>query len=296
MAKLIDGKGLAAQIRNQISEEVQRLMDRNGIKPKLSVVLVGDDPASKIYVKNKERAAAEAGISTETLLFPSTIKQESVVDAIVRLNKTNDVDGILVQLPLPKNLNEAVVLESISYEKDVDGIHPYNMGLLLKGQNPRFTSCTPQGVLELILSTGVPIEGKEAVVIGRSNIVGKPTSVLLLQSNATVTICHSKTANLGNIVRRGDIVVAAIGRPKFIQGDMIKEGAIVIDVGMNRTAAGLFGDVDFVEAGKRASYITPVPGGVGPMTIAMLLKNTLKAAKLRGTKQSPKIIKGNQRH
>jgi methylenetetrahydrofolate dehydrogenase (NADP+)/methenyltetrahydrofolate cyclohydrolase len=246
--------------------------------PKLVVVLVGEDLASHVYVRNKERGCGEVGMSSEVVRYPVSVKEKEIVDKIDHLNKRQDVHGILVQLPLPKHLDEITILNGIDPMKDVDGLHPMNLGKLLKGDKTLFVPCTANGVMELILSTGVEIAGKEAVIIGRSNIVGKPTALLLLKKNATVTICHSKTSNLAETVRRGDIVVAAVGRPKLITGEMIKEDAVVVDVGTSKVGGRLTGDVDFEAAKDRASFITPVPGGVGPMTIAMLLKNTYLAA------------------
>jgi len=278
MGQIIDGKALALRVREEVAGGVKRLKAVKKINPKLSVVLVGDDPASQIYVRNKERACAEVGMISEVRRVSSTIKQAEL-DRLVRgLNGDKSVHGVLVQLPLPAHLDPIAVLNEISPEKDVDGLHPLNMGKLLRGENPSLVPCTPQGIIELILSTGVEIKGTDAVVVGRSNIVGKPTSLLLLQRHATVTICHSRTRNLGGVCQRADILVAAVGSPRIIHGDMVKEGAVVIDVGTNRVEGKLVGDVDFDAAKDKAAYITPVPGGVGPMTIAMLLKNTLAAA------------------
>jgi len=286
MAQVIDGRAIARRIRGEVAHGVSELRARRKIVPKLSVVLVGDDPASGIYVRNKERACEEVGISTETRRIPASIKQDELNDIVKQLNEDKTVSGILVQLPLPGHIDVIEVINSISPEKDVDGLHPLNMGKLLKGENPLFVPCTPQGVMELVLSTGLDIKGAEAVVVGRSNIVGKPVSLLLLQNHATVTICHSRTRDLGEVTRRAEILVAAVGSPAIIRGDMIKVGAMVIDVGMNRVGEKLIGDVDFGTAKEVASYITPVPGGVGPMTIAMLLKNTLKAAGLAISEES----------
>lgn len=278
MAEIIDGKSIAKRIRGEVAGGVEKLKNEKGITPKLCVVLVGEDPASQIYVRNKEKACAEAGIASETRRIPASIKEKELIDLIKALNKDASVHGILVQLPLPKGLDAIRVLNEISPDKDVDGLHPLNMGKLLKGEDPLFVPCTPQGILELILSTGTEIKGKEAVVVGRSNIVGKPVSLMLLQRHATVTICHSRTRDLGEETRRADILVATVGSPRIIHGDMVKGGAVVIDVGMNRLEGKLVGDVDFEAARGKAAFITPVPGGVGPMTIAMLLKNTLLAA------------------
>ena len=277
MAEIIDGKAIAKRIRGEAAGEVEKLKSISRIPPKLCVVLVGDDPASQIYVRNKEKACAEVGISSETLRNPASIKEEQVIDLVRRLNKDKSVHGILVQLPLPKEIDPVKVLNEISPSKDVDGLHPLNMGKLLRGEDPLFIPCTPQGIIELILSTGTEIKGKEAVVVGRSNIVGKPVSLLLLQRHATLTICHSRTQDLGVVTRRADILVASVGSPRIIHGDMVKEGAVVIDVGVNRVEGKLVGDVDFEEARDKAAFISPVPGGVGTMPIAMLLKNTLLA-------------------
>ena len=279
MGQIIDGKAIAKKIREEVSEKIAQLKEKNGITPKLCVVLVGDDPASQIYVRNKEKACAEVGINSEIRCLASSTKQQELVDLVRSLNGDKTVHGILVQLPLPKGLDARAVLDEVSAEKDVDGLHPLNMGKLLKGEAPLFVPCTPQGIIELILSTGLEIKGKEAVVVGRSNIVGKPTALLLLQRHATVTLCHSRTRDLGEVTRRADILVASVGSPRIIHGDMVKQGAVVIDVGVNRVEGKLVGDVDFEAAKGKAAYITPVPGGVGPMTIAMLMKNTLLAAK-----------------
>lgn len=278
MAAIIDGKSIANKIRAGVKEEVKKLKEKEGVTPKLAVVLAGDNPASQIYVRNKEKACAEVGISSDVRRIPPSIKEKELIDIVKQLNKDKSVHGILMQLPLPEGLSDKNVLNEIYPEKDVDGLHPLNMGKLLKGESPRFIPCTPQGIIELILSTGVTMKGTNAVVVGRSNIVGKPISILLLQNHATVTICHSRTKDLGEETRRADILVAAVGSPEIIKEDMIKEGAVVIDVGTNRVGDKLIGDVDFNGAKERAGFISPVPGGVGPMTIAMLLKNTLIAA------------------
>jgi len=284
MGQIIDGRAIAKRVRGEVASGVVRLKENFGLVPKLAVVLVGDDPASQVYVRNKEKACAEVGITSEVHRFPASVKEKQVRDLIVSLNHDASVHGILVQLPLPSGFQTEGVIETILPEKDVDGLHPLNMGKLLKGSNPLFTPCTPLGIIELILSTGVEIRGKEAVVVGRSNIVGKPVSLLLLQNHATVTVCHSRTKSLGEVVKRAEILVAAVGSPGIILGDMVRQGAIVIDVGVNRVGERLVGDVDFESAKERAGFITPVPGGVGPMTIAMLLSNTLKAAELRRSK------------
>jgi len=281
MAQIIDGKGIAKKIRGEVAAEVAILREKKGVVPKLCVVLVGEDPASQVYVRNKEKACREAGIESETRRLPASVDEKELIDIVKSLNKDKNVDGVLVQLPLPKKIDAKKVLDEVVAEKDVDGLHPLNMGRLLKGEDPLFIPCTPQGIIELILSTGIEIKGKEAVVVGRSNIVGKPIALLLLQRHATVTLCHSRTRDLGEVCRRADILVASVGSPRIVHGDMVKEGAVVIDVGVNRVEGKLVGDVDFDAAKEKAAFITPVPGGVGPMTIAMLLKNTLLAAKRR---------------
>lgn len=280
MAQIIDGKLVAARLRDEIRVEVKRFKTKPGLTPKLTVVLVGDDPASQIYVRNKERGCQDVGMVSEVQRLPASIKQGELIEIVRQLNADRSVHGILVQLPLPAGLDERVVLDEIDPRKDVDGLHPLNMGKLLKGDESGFIACTPQGIIELILSTGTEIQGKEAVVVGRSNIVGKPVSILLMQRNATVTVCHSRTRDLAEVTRRADILVAAVGSPQIIHGTMIKPGALIIDVGTNRVGEKLVGDVDFQSAQERAEFITPVPGGVGPMTIALLLRNTLKAARL----------------
>lgn len=279
MATRIDGKAVAAKIRAQVAQEVEALKLR-GICPGMAVVLVGDDPASKIYVNNKKKACAETGIYSEEHLLPAETTQEELLALIEKLNADEKIHGILVQSPLPKHLDEKLVVEHIDPRKDVDAFHAYNVGKIMIGDFT-FLPCTPAGVIELIRSTGVPIEGKNCVVVGRSNIVGKPMAMLLLHNNGTVTICHSRTKNLAEICRGADILVAAVGKPKFITADMVKPGAVVIDVGMDRDENGkLCGDVDFDAVEPIASYITPVPGGVGPMTIAMLMKNAVRAAEI----------------
>ena len=280
MATRIDGKAVAAKIRAQVAQDVEALKAR-GICPGMAVVLVGDDPASKIYVNNKKKACAETGIYSEEHLLPAETTQEELLALIEKLNADEKIHGILVQSPLPKHLDEKLVVEHIDPRKDVDAFHAYNVGKIMIGDFT-FLPCTPAGVIELIRSTGVPIEGKNCVVVGRSNIVGKPMAMLLLHNNGTVTICHSRTKNLAEICRGADILVAAVGKPKFITADMVKPGAVVIDVGMDRDENGkLCGDVDFDAVEPIASYITPVPGGVGPMTIAMLMKNAVRAAEIQ---------------
>lgn len=280
MATRIDGKAVAAKIRAQVAQDVEALKAR-GICPGMAVVLVGNDPASKIYVNNKKKACAETGIYSEEHLLPAETTQEELLALIEKLNADEKIHGILVQSPLPKHLDEKLVVEHIDPRKDVDAFHAYNVGKIMIGDFT-FLPCTPAGVIELIRSTGVPIEGKNCVVVGRSNIVGKPMAMLLLHNNGTVTICHSRTKNLAEICRGADILVAAVGKPKFITADMVKPGAVVIDVGMDRDENGkLCGDVDFDAVEPIASYVTPVPGGVGPMTIAMLMKNAVRAAEIQ---------------
>ena len=280
MAKLISGKAVSAALRTQIREETAALRENHGIHPGLAVVLVGNDPASQIYVRNKQKACEEVGFRAFEYRLNENSTQEQLLDLIRILNKDDKVHGILVQLPLPKHIDEQTVILTIAPEKDVDAFHPMNVGRIMIG-NYEFLPCTPAGVMELIDSTGVDLNGANCVVVGRSNIVGKPMAMLLLHRNSTVTICHSRTRNLAEVCAGADILVSAVGKPHFIRADMVKDGAVVIDVGMNHDENGkLCGDVEFAEVEPKASYITPVPGGVGPMTITMLLKNTLHAAKL----------------
>lgn len=278
---LIDGRAVASRLRARLKEEVKGLQAEKGITPGLGVILVGEDPASKVYVGMKEKACKEIGIRSYVYRLPQDTSEEEILRLIDYLNKNPEVNGILVQLPLPGHVSTEKVLESLSPDKDVDGFHPYNVGRLVAG-NPSFIPCTPLAIIKLLDEYGIPIEGKEAVVVGRSNIVGKPISLLLLQRNATVTICHSRTRDLPAVIHRAQILVVAVGRARMVKGEWIREGAVVIDVGVNRLEDGsLCGDVDFREASKRASFITPVPGGVGPMTITMLLHNTIQAARLQ---------------
>lgn len=280
MASIINGKEIALAMRGQVKEQADALRSAHGVNPTLVVVLVGSNPASKVYVRNKGKACEEAAIRSLQHDLPEETTQDELLRLIERLNGDSEVHGILVQLPLPGHIDENLVLEAISPRKDVDGFHPYNMGRLVAGA-PLLMPCTPYGVMRMLESIGYDLAGREAVIIGRSNIVGKPMALMLLHKSATVTICHSKTKDLPAKVLAADLVVAAIGRPQFVKGGWIKPGAVVIDVGINRTESGaLVGDVDFAAASERASYITPVPGGVGPMTIAMLLENTITAAKL----------------
>lgn len=279
MAKIIDGKAVSAAVRAKIAEETAELK-KQGIVPGLAVVIVGDDPASRVYVNNKKKACAEVGFLSEEYALPAETTQEELLELVNRLNRREDINGILVQLPLPKHLDEKAVIEAIAPEKDVDAFHASNVGRIMIGDY-HFLPCTPAGVMELIDSVGIEIAGKRAVVVGRSNIVGKPMSMLLLHRHATVTICHSRTKDLPAVCREADILVAAVGRAKMITADYVKEGAVVIDVGMNRDENNkLCGDVDFASVEPVAGAITPVPGGVGPMTIAMLMRNTLTAAKV----------------
>ncbi len=278
-ATLIDGKKLSALIREEIKLDASEFERKYGRKIGLAVILAGENPASKIYVRNKIVACEETGIKSFEYYLPESVTTEQLLEVVETINSDENIDGLLVQLPLPKGVDEKTVLKAVSPAKDVDGFHAVNAGNLLLG-NPCLAACTPSGIISLIKSTGVEINGKNAVVVGRSNIVGKPVAVLLLNENATVTVCHSKTADLKKHTLEADILVVAVGIKEFIKGDMIKKGAVVIDVGMNRADGKLYGDVEFDSAKERASFITPVPGGVGPMTITMLLKNTVKAANL----------------
>ena len=278
MAKIIDGKAISAQIREEIAEKVKLYNEKTGLRPGLAVIIVGENPASQVYVRNKKKACEQVGFNSWVYEMPESTTQDELNALIDKLNGDPGVHGILVQLPLPKHLDEEEVILRIKPEKDVDAFHPYNVGRITIG-DPQFLPCTPAGIMELLKRSNIEISGKECVVIGRSNIVGKPMALLLLAENGTVTVCHSRTKNLKEVSRRADILVVAIGRADFVTADMVKEGAVVIDVGMNRNAEGkLTGDVDFASVSEVASYITPDPGGVGPMTITMLLQNTLTAA------------------
>ncbi len=280
MANIIDGKAVSAAVKEQVRSEIER----DKIKAGLAVIIVGNDPASRVYVNNKKKACEFCGIQSFEYALPEETSIEQLLELIDTLNKDANVNGILVQLPLPKQLDEKEVIARISPEKDVDAFHEINVGKIMIG-NYSFLPCTPSGCMDLIHSTGVEVSGKECVVIGRSNIVGKPMAMLLLHENGTVTVCHSKTKNIAEVCRRADILVAAVGKPNFVTADMVKEGAVVIDVGINRLDNGkLCGDVKFDEVSEKAGWITPVPGGVGPMTIATLMKNTLTAAKLQQKK------------
>ena len=279
MAKIIDGKAIALQVRNEIKEETAKLV-AEGLQPGLAVIIVGEDSASQVYVRNKIKACAEVGFYSENYALPAETTEDELLALVEKLNQDSKIHGILVQLPLPKHLDESKVIAAIRADKDVDAFHVQNVGAIMLGQY-NFLPCTPAGVMKLLEYSGLDVAGKDCVVIGRSNIVGKPQAMLLLHANGTVQICHSKTKDLAEKTKRADILVVAVGIAKFVTGDMIKDGAVVIDVGMNRDENGkLCGDVDFNSCFEKASYITPVPGGVGPMTITMLMQNTLSAAKL----------------
>lgn len=278
MAQIIDGKAVSAAVRANVREQTEQLKAK-GITPGLAVIIVGDDPASRVYVNNKKKACLDVGFYSEEYAMPADTTMEQLCEVIDTLNARDDIDGILCQLPLPKQLDEKAVIDRIDPSKDVDAFSPANVGKIMIGDYD-FLPCTPAGVMELLKAYNIDANGKNCVVIGRSNIVGKPMAMLLLHANGTVTVCHSKTQNIADITSKADILVAAVGRANFVTADMVKDGAVVIDVGMNRVDGKLCGDVDFAAVEPKASYITPVPGGVGPMTIGMLMKNTLKAAKL----------------
>lgn len=283
MAILMDGKALAAKMRLQIKEKVEALIAA-GTEPALAVIIVGNNPASRFYVNNKKKDCAECGIRSIEKAMPEETTEEELLAVIAELNADPSIDGILVQLPVPKHINERRIIEAIDPKKDVDAFHPENVGRVMIGQYS-FLPCTPAGVMEILAEYNIDVAGKNCVVIGRSNIVGKPQAMLLLHKNGTVTICHSRTKNLAEITRNAEIIVCAVGKEKFLTADMVSEGAVIIDVGMNVNAEGkLTGDVDFEPVSKLASYITPAPGGVGPMTRVMLLQNTLKAAQIRAAK------------
>ena len=285
MGEIIDGKLISKSVKDKIAAEV-KVLKKSGVTPGLAVIIVGENPASQIYVRNKQRACEEVGFKSFKYELPENTTQDELLELVKKLNDDDRVNGILCQLPLPEHIDESTVINNISPKKDVDAFHPENVGRIMIGDYS-FVPCTPAGVMELIASTGTDISGKECVVVGRSNIVGKPMAMLLLHKSGTVTVCHSKTQDLKSECQRADILVAAVGVPKLITGDMVKEGAVLIDVGMNRDENGkLCGDIDFDSCKDKASYITPVPGGVGPMTIAMLMANTLTAAKEQnGVKQ-----------
>ena len=278
-ARLIDGKALALQVRERLATESAAVLAKTGMRPGLATILVGDDPASHLYVKSKQKACDAAGIYIDDHKLPTNTTQAELLALIEKENADPKIHGILVQLPLPKHIDSKVVLEAVSPDKDADGFHPYNFGRLVEG-HPVFEACTPKGVIKMVESTGVSIEGKRAVVLGRSNIVGKPLALMLLQRHATVTICHSKTKDLPGVCREAELLLVAIGKARFVTADMVRDGAVVIDVGTNRLPDGkVVGDVDFEPVSQKAAWISPVPGGVGPMTIAMLLDNTVESAK-----------------
>jgi len=277
---IIDGKAISAKCKSETAEEIKRLTADGRRAPCLAVILVGQDPASQVYVRNKKRACEAVGITSLEYLLDEAETEENLLTLIDALNKDDDVDGILVQMPVPKQIDPDKVIDSISPDKDVDAFHCYNVGKLFTGA-PRFQPCTPAGVMRLLAESGVEVAGKNCVVVGRSNIVGKPMGALLLAENGTVTICHSRTKNLSDFTKNADILIAACGRPAMITGDMVKEGAVLIDVGINRVDNKLIGDLDYESCAPKASFITPVPGGVGPMTIAMLMDNTLTSYKAR---------------
>ncbi|HEY0985227.1 bifunctional methylenetetrahydrofolate dehydrogenase/methenyltetrahydrofolate cyclohydrolase FolD [Schlesneria sp.] len=285
-AQLIDGKAIAAAIRERLTQDVAEFRQKTHITPKLAAILIGDDPASQVYVRNKENACAKVGIDSDVFRLPATTTQAELLALVNRLNEDSTVHGILVQLPLPDQIHETTVLDAVSAAKDVDCFHPENVGRMAQGR-PRFLPCTPHGVQVLLRESGTRLDGAHVVVLGRSEIVGKPVAMMLVQkgetANATVTICHSRTKNLPELTRTADVLIAAIGKPEFVTADMVKPGAVVIDVGINRVGDKLVGDVAFGPVSEVASAITPVPGGVGPMTIAMLLENTLTAARLRSS-------------
>ena len=281
MAQIIDGKLVSSAVKERVALEVKEFIEKTGKTPGLAVIVVGNDPASAVYVRNKHKACLASGMNSIQIAMPEETTEEQLLNKICELNNDSEVNGILVQLPLPKHINEQRVIEAISPLKDVDAFHPENVGNIVIGKQ-KFLPCTPAGIIELLNYYGINPEGKECVVLGRSNIVGKPMMLLLLAKNGTVTVCHSRTKNLSDVTKRADILVVAIGKPEFITADMVKDGAVVIDVGINRLDTGkLVGDVKFDEVSEKASAITPVPGGVGPMTIAMLMQNTLTAAKLQ---------------
>lgn len=275
---IIDGRSISNKIREELKVEIDNLKATKGITPGLAVIIVGDNPASRTYVNSKHKACEKIGVYSEVHNLDENVSEETLLSKIEQLNNDDKINGILVQLPLPKHINEKLVLEKIHPSKDVDGFHPISVGSMVVG-NDSFLPCTPHGIIKLLEYSNIEIEGKNAVVIGRSNIVGKPIAMLLLEKNATVTIAHSKTRNLKEVTKNADILIAAVGRPKFVTADMVKEGAVVIDVGINRIEEGLVGDVDYINVKDIAGHITPVPGGVGPMTITMLLYNTVKSAK-----------------
>ncbi|MGH9441119.1 MAG: bifunctional 5,10-methylenetetrahydrofolate dehydrogenase/5,10-methenyltetrahydrofolate cyclohydrolase [Thermoanaerobaculia bacterium] len=284
-ARILEGTALAGILRAEAAEGAEAFRKSSGRSPGLRVILVGEDAGSQVYVRSKEKAAIAAGLRAETLRLPASISEAELLSRVADANRTDEVDGLLLQMPLPSSINTRRLLDAIHPAKDVDGFHPVNAGLLHQGR-PRFVPCTPAGILELLRRGGERIEGRPAVIVGRSEIVGKPMAALLLQENATVTIAHSKTADLPAVCRTAEILVVAIGRPRFVTREFVRPGAVVIDVGINRLSTGLCGDVDFDSVRETASAVTPVPGGVGPLTVAMLLKNTVKAAVLRQSERT----------
>ena len=294
MYKIISGKEVSQNVKMRVAEEVKELK-ANGIEPCLAVILVGDDSASKVYVNNKKKACEFCGIRSLEYLLPENTKQEELIELVKKLNDDESVNGILCQLPLPKHLDEKEILNLIKPEKDVDAFHPENVGHIMIGDF-NFLPCTPAGIMEMLKSENISLDGKHCVIIGRSNIVGKPMAMLMLKENATVTVCHSHTQNLKEIVKQADVIVAAVGRPKFVTADMVKDGAVIVDVGINRGEDGkLCGDVDFDGCCEKSSYITPVPGGVGPMTIATLMQNTITAAKIQNNDFATTAFFGGKR-
>ncbi len=283
-ATILDGKKLAAQLRSRLGEQVAPWSQRHGVQPTLAAVLVGDDPASRVYVGKKQQACRKAGLESRLVELPGDTSQQQLLDVVAELNDDSGVHGILVQLPLPEHIDTQAVLRHVDPRKDVDGFHPENVGLLVQG-SPRFVPCTPAGIVRLLQHYEIATAGRHAVVLGRSDIVGKPLANLLLQrgagGDATVTVCHSRTPDVAQFTRQADILVAAVGRPQMVTAEMVRPGAVVVDVGINRTDRGLVGDVDFDSVSRVAGYLTPVPGGVGPLTVAMLLENTFRAARLQ---------------
>lgn len=276
---ILDGKKVSLQVKEEIKKELEEIKEKTGMVPGLAIVLVGDNPASKIYVNSKIKGCSELGFESFAHFLPADVSEEELLNVIDELNKNDKVDGILVQLPLPEHIDENKVIDKIALEKDIDGFKPENLGLLFLGNRESIKSCTPAGIMELLKRYEIELAGKDAVIIGRSNIVGKPMAGFFITEGATVTVCNSKTKNIEEKLKNADIIVAALGVDRFVKEDMVKEGAVVVDVGINRTPEGLFGDVDFENVSKKASWITPVPGGVGPMTVAMLFKNTMQAFK-----------------
>lgn len=280
--EIIDGRLIASRILEELKEEVHELKEELNVIPALAVIIVGNDPASKMYVNSKKKACKDIGINSEIIELPEDVSSVELIETIEELNQDSKISGILIQMPLPKHINESEILMAIKPKKDVDGFHPENAGRLLEG-NPLFEPCTPSGIIYLLEQSNIEIESKKCVVIGSSNIVGKPAAIMMLNKNATVTICHSKTKEIEAVIKQADIVIIAIGKANYLKGYMLKQDAVVIDVGINRVNGSIFGDADFESVSKVARFVTPVPGGVGPMTIAMLMKNTIKAAKINNS-------------